>query len=181
MWLPFHPCCLLGKQHSPWGRRLSAPTGPATPEPQHLHSNEGDHVNGRISHLICGLHKSATSEHFTDEDALHTNVFLNAVGERSVLWVPNSSCLVHQHIDFKGISIQVTTGGNSWNRVPLKPSSLARLMINFSIQNFIPSLVPLRIPSGLRSIKEKGGLTLNRTLQGPPGYKSPAVFPVSCL
>ena len=33
-------------------------------------------------------------------------------GERSVLWVPHSSCLLHWHTDFKDISIPVNTRDN---------------------------------------------------------------------
>ena len=44
-----------------------------------------------------------------------------------------------------------------WNPAPLKLSSLAKFMINLSTQYFIPLLVLPMLPSGLRSIKEKGG------------------------
>lgn len=67
-------------------------TWPVTPGSHHPHWNEGYHAKGRTFPLTCGLHKSATSERFKDEDALLTNMFLNAVGERHVLQVPKSCC-----------------------------------------------------------------------------------------
>ena len=44
-------------------------------------------------------------------------------------------------------------------------------MINLSIHNFIPFLVPPLFPSRLRNIKEKGGLKPSRTLRGLLGYE----------
>ena len=49
------------------------------------------------------------------------------------------------------------------------------------VQNVIPFLVLPRFPSGLRSVKEKRGLKLSRTLWSIPGYKSLFVSPISCL
>ena len=40
-------------------------------------------------------------------------------------------------------------------------------MINLSIQNFIPFLIPPLFPSGLRSVKEKKGF---ETEQDPVGH-----------
>ena len=51
-------------------------------------------------------------------------------------------------------------------------------MINLSMQNFIPFLVAYLFPTGLRIIKEKGGLKPSRTLQKSPRYKKPFHFPV---
>ena len=48
-------------------------------------------------------------------------------------------------------------------------SSSVKFMINLSIQNVIPFLVPYLFFSGLRSIKEKGGPKQSRTLWGLPG------------
>ena len=62
-----------------------------------------------------------------------------------------------------------------WKRVSLKPNSSANFMINLSIQNFIPFLVPHLFPSSLRSIKKGGGGGAVETEQGPagpPGYKT---------
>ena len=42
-------------------------------------------------------------------------------------------------------------------------------MINLSIQNFIPFLVPTLFPLELRNIEEKGGLKPSRTLRFFPG------------
>ena len=57
-----------------------------------------------------------------------------------------------------------------WNWVPLKPSTLAKFMINLSIQNFILFFCPTLVPLGLRSIKEKGRPKASGTLWSPPRY-----------
>ena len=49
------------------------------------------------------------------------------------------------------------------------------------VQNVIPFLILPLCPSGLRSVKEKRGLKLSRTLWSIPGYKGLFVSPVSCL
>ena len=64
-----------------------------------------------------------------------------------------------------------------WNPAPLKLSSLAKFMINLSTQYFIPLLVLPMLPSGLRSIKEKGGLNQ----AGSSGPTQPKAFQVPCF
>lgn len=82
----FKGCCRSNQQFvsswcAPRPRRLSASTWPVTPGSHHPHWNDGDHAKGRTSPLTRGLHNSVTSEPFEDEDALLTNMFLNAVGK----------------------------------------------------------------------------------------------------
>ena len=54
--------------------------------------------------------------------------------------------------------------GDCKTKSPLKPRSLTYFMFRLSIQNSISFLVPPSFPSGLRNIKEKGGLKLSRIL-----------------
>ena len=65
----------------------------------------------------------------------------------------------------------------AWTCVPPEQSFSAEFMINLSIQNFIPFLVPHLFPLKLTSIIEKGGLELSRTLWGPPGCNAPSCLP----
>ena len=54
-------------------------------------------------------------------------------------------------------------------------------MINFSIQNFIPFLVPPLFLLGLRNIGKKGGeMETKQDLVGP-SQRNPFMFPASCL
>lgn len=66
------------------------------------------------------------------------------------------------------------------NRIHLKPSSWVNL-VNFSIQHFIPFLVPPLFFLGLRNIekKKKRGLETSRTLWD--FLRNPSIFPASCL
>ena len=69
-------------------------------------------------------------------------------------------------------------GSLSWHESASPQNSFSvKFMINLSIQNFIPFLVPHLFPLKLTSIIEKGGLELSRILWGPPGYKAPWCLP----
>ena len=72
------------------------------------------------------------------------------------------------------LSFLLTFSSSYWirNWISLKLSS-AEFMINLSIQNFIPFLVPPLFPSELRNIEEKGGLKPSRTLWAFSGTKVP--------
>ena len=61
--------------------------------------------------------------------------------------------------------------------IPFLPPLLeTNFMINLSIQNSIPFLVPHLVPWGLRTDKEKGGWKWSRTLWSPPPrHQSPSL------
>ena len=54
-------------------------------------------------------------------------------------------------------------------------------MVKPSIEDFILFLVPQLFPSGLNSIKEKGGLKPSRTLWGLPKRDPLPTMPSACL
>ena len=64
---------------------------------------------------------------------------------------------------------------------PPKTKFLGEFMINFSIQNFIPFLVPPLFFLGLRNIeKTKEGVGNKQDLVGL-SQRNPSMFPASCL
>ena len=58
-----------------------------------------------------------------------------------------------------------------WNQVPLKHNSYAEFLVKPSIEDFILFLVPQLFPSGLKSIKERGGLKPTGPCGAFPGTK----------